>query len=395
MLALLTLAAVFPSFDLAAHEQPRLVRNAEAALAAEVKTITAVRNPRSAGGRHDFSSEGDYWWPDPKHPGGPYVQRDGLTNPDNFVAHRQLLLGFARTFGSLAGAYKVTRHEPYAAAAGRHLRAWFVDPATRMNPSLEYSQAIHGRFTGRGIGVIDTVHLAEVALGVEALRGSKALTAELEQGVVAWFRAYHGWIRTHRYGVDESKAENNHGTCWVLQAACYARLIGDEASLADCRRRLKEVLLPNQMARDGSFPREMVRTKPYGYALFNLDVMTALAVALSTPEENLLTWSLPDGRSLVRGAEFLAPFVADKNAWLKTVRKPANVIASQADSTAPIQPDVMYWDDWPVRQPFLLFAALTARRADWLETWKQLKADPTVDEIIRNFPVREPVLWIR
>src|SRR4051812_15375600 len=277
--ALLTLA-VLPNFDLAAFEKPRLVARAQAALAVQPKTIVAAKNPRSAGGLHDFSSEGDYWWPDPKNLDGPYVQRDGMTNPDNFVAHRQFLLSFARNFGYLAGAYKVTHEEKFAAAAVKHLHAWFVDPATRMNPSLLYSQAIKGRFTGRGIGVIDTVHLAEVALGVEALRGSRALTAAEEAAIVGWFRDYHHWIRTHQYGIDESKAENNHGTCWALQAACFAHLIGDENSLADCRRRLKEILLPSQMARDGSFPRELGRTKPFGYSIFNLDVMSALATVL-------------------------------------------------------------------------------------------------------------------
>src|SRR3954465_14268315 len=138
-------------FDLQAFERTRIVHVAETALASEARSITSARNPRSAGGPHDFSSEGDYWWPDPKNPDAPYIQRDGLTNPDNFVAHRQLLLSFVQNFGYLAGAYKVTHAERYAAAAVKHLHAWFVDPATRMNPSLEYSQAIKGRFTGRGI----------------------------------------------------------------------------------------------------------------------------------------------------------------------------------------------------------------------------------------------------
>src|SRR5258706_2662242 len=205
MIALLPLA-VLPGFDLVAYERPRLEKHAVAALAAATQTIVAARNPRSAGGLHDFSSEGDYWWPDPKNPDGPYIQRDGMTNPDNFVAHRQFLLSFARNFGWLAGAYKVTHEERFAAAAVKHLHAWFVDPATRMNPSLEFSQAIKGRFTGRGIGVIDTVHLAEIALGVEALRGSKTLTAAEEKDIAGWFRDYHHWLRTHDYGVTESKA---------------------------------------------------------------------------------------------------------------------------------------------------------------------------------------------
>ena len=56
--------------------------------------------------------------------------------------------------------------------------------------------------------------------------------------------------------------------------------------------------------------------------------------------------------------------------------------------------DVMYWNDWPARQPLLIFGALAAGRTEWLETWKKLNPDPTVEEIIRKLPVRQPVLWV-
>lgn len=362
------------SFNLTAHERPRVLPLAEAALGTQPVSITAVVNPRSAGGPHDFSSEGDYWWPDPKHPDGPYVRRDGETNPDNFLGHRRLLFAFARDFGALAAAYDLTRDERFAAAAVPHLRTWFVDAATRMNPSLTYAQSIRGVATGRGIGIIDTVHLAEVALGVRALHGARALDADTEARVRAWFRDYLRWIQTHPYGVDERNAENNHGTCWLLQATAFALLVGDASTLADCRQRFKETILPSQMAADGSFPRELARTKPYGYSIFNLDVMTAAAVLLSTPEENLMTFALPDGRGMLRGVEFLAPFLGDKSLW-------------------PRPPDVLHWEDWPVRQPALLFGALAAGRPDWLELWQRLPADPAVEEVRRNFPVRFPTLW--
>ncbi|HZP59297.1 MAG TPA: alginate lyase family protein [Opitutaceae bacterium] len=370
LLALLLL----PHFDLQAYEKDRVVALADAALHHAPRTITAVVNPRSPGGPHDFSSEGDYWWPDPKNPNGPYIRRDGMTNPDNFTAHRELLLDFVRDTDALIAAYRVTRDERYAAAAVKQLDAWFVNPETKMYPNLQYAQAIKGVCTGRGTGIIDTVHLAEVALGVRALRGSKALTPLEDAAITRWFRSYLLWIRVHPYGQDESKADNNHGTCWALQAACFARLAGDEAVLADCRRRFKEVIL-KQMAPDGSFPRELGRTKAYGYSIFNLDVMTALAQVLSTPQENLLTYQLPDGRSIVRGIEFLAPYLADKSKW-------------------PKPPDVMYWNDWPVRQPALIFGALATGNEDWLKLWERLPADPTVEEIRRNFPIRQPVLWV-
>jgi hypothetical protein len=105
---------------------------------------------------------------------------------------------------------------------------------------------------------------------------------------------------------------------------------------------------------------------------------------------------LPDGRSLVKGVEWLAPFIADKDSWVKSVYKtvPTAGQANPVRTNEHVKPDVMYWNDWPVRQPFLLFGALASGREDWLATWKKLDADPQVEEIRRNFPVRQPVLWL-
>jgi hypothetical protein len=66
-------SATLGDFDLAAHEHPRILRLANAAPSNEPRSITSIANPRSAGGPHDFSSEGDYWWPDPVRPNGPYI----------------------------------------------------------------------------------------------------------------------------------------------------------------------------------------------------------------------------------------------------------------------------------------------------------------------------------
>ncbi|MDZ4799936.1 MAG: alginate lyase family protein [Bryobacteraceae bacterium] len=113
--------------------------------------MTASRSPRSAGGTHDFFSEGDYWWPDPKNPAAPYLRRDGMTNPDNFVERRDALMRLSVEMPALTAAWKVTGRKKYAEHAARHLRAWFVDGAPRMNPHLEYAQAIHGRRHGRDV----------------------------------------------------------------------------------------------------------------------------------------------------------------------------------------------------------------------------------------------------
>lgn len=368
-------AQATPAFDLAAIERPRVLPAADRMLADAPITVTAARSPRSAGGPHDFFSEGDYWWPDPANPDGPYIQRDGMTNPDNFVAHRQAMMRFSIHVGTLTSAYLLTHDAKYARAAAGHVRAWFVDPATRMAPHLLYAQAITGRFTGRGTGIIDTIHLIEVARAVPVLAAAKALSGPDHAAVVQWFADYVTWLTTHKYGIDERDTKNNHATCWVMQVAAFAQVTGNQAVLDDCRRRFRTILLPDQMAADGSFPLELKRTKPYGYAIFNLDAFATICELLSTPSDNLWTFTLPDGRSMGRAVAWLFPYLKDKASW-------------------PLAKDVMYFDQWPVRQPSLLFAGLALGEGRYLDLWRGLDGSPTVEEVLRNLPVRHPLLWV-
>ncbi len=230
-----------------------------------------------------------------------------MTNPGNFVAHRQAMIRFSRIMGALASAYKITGDQKYVAQALNHCRAWFLDTATLMHPHLLYAQAIKGRATGRGIGVIDTIHFMEVVQALMAMQGAANMDPVALAGIKAWFSQYLTWLTTHKYGQDEMNATNNHGTCWVMQVAAFARFTGNKELLDFCTNRYKTVLLPNQMAADGSFPQELRRTKPYGYSLFNLDAMTTVCRILSTKENNLWAFQTPDGRSIKKGIEFLSP----------------------------------------------------------------------------------------
>lgn len=355
--------------------KPVVLENAEWAIRQPPITVTASRCERSAGGLHDFYSEGDYWWPDSTNIDGPYVQRDGMTNPQNFTEHRRAMIRLSSIIGALTSAFLITHDERYAKHALVHLRAWFIDEATRMNPNLQYAQAIKGRVTGRGIGIIDTIHLLEVVQGASILEKYYPKGRETIEGVRAWTSQYTQWLTTHPYGKDEMNAKNNHGTCWVMQVSQFAKFIGDDTLVNFCRDRYKNVLLPNQMATDGSFPLELKRTKPYGYSIFNLDAMAVTCLILTDDKEDLWNFTLADGRSIARGIGFLFPFLDNKNKW-------------------PYQQDVMYWNEWPVAQPALLFGAVIFQNKEWLQTWKRLDHNPEVEEVIRNLPVRNPLIWL-
>jgi hypothetical protein len=361
--------------NVAAIDRARIISAANQYLSEKPITITASSSPRSAGGLHDFFSEADYWWPDPKDPGGPYIQRDGMSNPNNFVEHRRALMRLSVQVPALVAAWKVTKDKRYAAHAAEHLRAWFIDERTRMNPNLQYAQAIHGVTTGRGTGIIDTIHLVEVARAIEVMEPSAALSPTERKSIKQWFADYLQWLTTSKNGIQERDAKNNHTTCWVMQVAAFAHLTGDQKLLDFCRERFKTVIVPNQIAVDGSFPEELRRTKPYGYELFNLEAMATVCQILSTPQNNLFTFQTADGRGFRRAMEYMAPFIANKKSW-------------------PLKPDVMYDNEWPMRQVSLLFAGIAFKRQDYFELWKKLPADSNVEEVIRNFFIRQPVLWM-
>ena len=362
------------TLDIRAIERRRLLPQAEALLAAEPRTIAAIPAPRSPAGPQDYYSEGDYWWPDPANPGGPYVRRDGRSNPDKFDGHRDALIAFGRTVPALAALWDLTGEVRFANAAMRHLAAWFIDPETRMNPNLDHAQAIIGVNSGRAIGVIDTLQIVEVARAAALFaRHDAPGYAAIRAGVEGWFASYLGWLTTSRFGTEERDEENNHGSCWLLQAASFAALLGRDDILADARARLKTIIIPTQIAPDGRQLLELARTKPYAYALFNLDVLAASAWLLGGA--NLIGWKTADGRSIGGAIAWMAPFIADKAKW-------------------PLPPDIEYWDGFPVRQPSLLFGGLAQKRGDWLALWQRLNPDPAIGEVVRNFPVRQPLLWL-
>jgi len=356
----------------AIQDHDRILRQANQWLPEKPQAITSFTSSRSPGGPHDFFSEADYFWPNPLNLNGPYKEIDGKSNPENFQDHRRAMIRLSLAVPALTVGFALTKNKAYAHAAAAHLLAWFVTPATRMTPNLQYSQGVrNGGPTGRSYGIIDSLHLVEPARAATFLKPFFSPADYL--ALQSWFRDYLGWMNSSEMGRKERDATNNHGICWALQAAEFARLIGDEGARAEVQDRLLKAQLPMQMAANGSFPRELARTKPYGYSIFNFDALTTLCWSLHG--EAMDTLRLSDGRGPCRAAVFLEPYLADKSTW-------------------PYPHDIQHWESWPVRSPGLLFCGLACKKPEYIALWRTLDPDPTDPEVIRNFPIRQPLLWV-
>lgn len=357
----------------AATDRNRILRASALALAERPRTVVDISSAKNPGGPHDYFSQADYFWPNPANPGGPYVNRDGQSNPDNFDGHRQVMVRLSLLVPQLAAAWLLTGERRYAVAATEHLRAWFVTPATRMSPNLEFAQGVVGVSTGRNYGIIDTLHLIEVARSAVLL--APTMSAADREGIRSWFAEYLQWMDTSQKGVAERDTKNNHATCWALQAAEFARVTGDDGLRRRIRQWYATELLTKQMGLDGSFPLELARTKPYSYSIFNFDVTAGLAQSLKSASDDTPAVALPDGRSLCKAAAWVFPYLKDKTTW-------------------PYKHDVQHFEALPVRSPGLLFAGLACHQQPYLDLWKTLPADPVDREILRNFPIRQPLLWV-
>ncbi|HLK65682.1 MAG TPA: alginate lyase family protein [Bryobacteraceae bacterium] len=291
-------------------------KNADAALKKGPWSVTYHRPDFIKAGPNDYYSEGPYWWPDPKNPKGPYIRKDGERNPDRYLNNRNDLGSLCTAVMSL-GLGSLLGDRRYGEHAARILSVWFVDPKTRMNPNLEYGQAVRGINTGRGTGIIDTVSMIHTAQGVMLLEQSGMLVAKLGDGVRTWFADYMKWMNTSQKGLDEKKSGNNHATWWTAQVAAYATLAGDQAMKQMAWEHYRTYLVPTEVKADGSCPREEERTQSLSYSAMNLDAFSVLCRIAEVNGVSLWNFRTAAGLGIEKSFHYLMPYVGHPDTWSK------------------------------------------------------------------------------
>lgn len=280
-------------------------------------TVTAVRPKNIELDVHDYYSEATYFWPDPDHPGGPYLRQDGRAYPGRFMDNKNALNAMSDAVFSLGTAAFLLDNTAYAQRAAKVINAWFVNPKSRMNPSLEYAQAIPGTDSGRPEGVLDGRVLIRAIQGMEFLAATGSWDAKDQTAVHHWFEEYLHWLLHSRTAEDEKNSGNNHASWYVAQLAAVSSFAGDKTAEQADFAFYRDNIFPRQIRKDGSAPREEARTRSLSYSAFNLEAYATTCRIAQVQGVDLWTLQGKNGATIATVIDYLAPYLSDPRKWNK------------------------------------------------------------------------------
>jgi hypothetical protein len=300
---------------------------------------------------HDYYSEAPYWWPDPANPTGPWVRKDGVINTARFLANKTALNSMCDAVFTLGTAAYLLDDPRYAKRAAAVIHTWFLNPQTRMNPNLEYSQAIRGSNNGRGAGVLDGRVFIQAIQGMEFLANTGAWDPREQKAVHEWFSEYLHWLTHSRHATDEKHSGNNHASWWAAQVAAVATFVEDNATEESTFHFYRDTIFPSQIRRDGSAPREEARTKSLSYSSFNAEAYSLVCRIAQVRGVDLWTVRAKDGATLATVIDYLTPYLKDPAKWRK-------------EQIAAYQSDGSY---------FLAFAGMGLKKPEYVALFRTLE----------------------
>ncbi len=295
----------------------KLIKKADKLI--EINKIYSVteklENPPS-GDKRDYMSIGPYWWPDPSKPNGlPYIRRDGETNPDyNNIKDSKYLDKLEEDVEVLSLAYFYTKNENYADFCSKLLKTWFLNDLTKMNPNLNFGQAIKGLNAGRGTGIIETRELYKVIDATILLQGCKSWTDKDHSELKKWFQEYLNWLLTSAIGIEEGKSTNNHGTYYSFQIMNFA-LFTNNLEIYNKEIELVKKRIDFQIHSDGSQPEELKRTKSWDYVNMNLYGFFLIARLTENVSIDLYNYKSKNNVGMKEAFDWLIPYFENYKNW--------------------------------------------------------------------------------
>lgn len=301
-----------------------IVENAIAALKQPVANVVDHGVLPPSGDPHDYFSYSPYWWPNPDDPDGPYIWRDGEVNPDRHTSDITPIESMVDRVTSLVPAWYFTGDERYATSAAEQLRAWFLDPGTKMNPNVQFGQKRRGHDYDSPSGVLEAWRMRWVIDCAILLESYSGWTAEDAKALRQWFSQFATWMVESPTGIEESMQPNNHGSWYNAQLILYA-LYGENVDIARTQLDDMPARIFSQVFIDGRQPQELIRTRSLNYSIYNARALITVARLGRHLDYDLFAYRSLEGRSIRLAVDYMTPFILGKEEWpIEQIRPHSN-----------------------------------------------------------------------
>lgn len=295
-----------------------LIDEANKDLSFKANPVTNKNILPPSGNKHDYLSIAPYWWPNPNTSNGlPWVRKDGQVNPQtrgNDTDQLRLSELF-NALENLSFAYYFSEDIKYANKAKALIQIWFVDSETRVNPNVNYGQAVPGINDGRPAGIIEWVAISSLVTTLEILYKNNNLDLNFKTAVDSWLAEYVNWLQNSDFGKKDDNGTQNHANWYDYQVVGLLMYLDKdtEAKIHVENTKIKRIAL--QIEPDGSQPKELARTKSVYYSDMNLRAMSLVADLGNRLGVDLWGFETSDGRSLKKAYAYLRPYAEWKKPW--------------------------------------------------------------------------------
>jgi hypothetical protein len=310
----------------------RLTAEADAAFKKGPFSVMYKKSTPKSGDKHDYISIGIYWWPDPSKPNGlPYIRHDGEVNPEtkNDTFDKNSLVQFTASVLDLTSAYVITGERSYANYAAELIKVCFLYPETKMNPNLNFGQAVPGINDGRKEGIIESVNFVGVIEAAKILNKNSILKDADYANLKKWFKEYLKWLMESKIGQEEFNATNNHGTWFAVQAVQYAKFTGQNALAKKILGDIVPSRIASQVTSDGKLPEELARAIPLHYSIYALTAFMILSKMAEEIGIDYWNFKTADGKSIKIALDYILPYIEGSKKLTVNGKEPVEKMSAQ------------------------------------------------------------------
>ena len=295
-----------------------LKEKADEALGFKANSVVNKTRIPASRNKHDYLSYAPYKWADStKIDGLPWITRDGEINPlsQGYDTDFKRTSEFFKTIEILGWAFYYSDEDKYANKAIELIRTWYINEDTKVNPNINFGQAVPGAAEGRKAGVQEWLNQYHIITALQIFENANMLTDDIKCEMKNWFEQYLNWLLTNEMAIEAGNTGQNHANHYNHQVVGLLIYLNRTKEAKQIIENAKYNRIAIQISPDGRQPKEMGRTRSVHYASLNLWSLSELTFIGKKLGVDLWSFETEDKRSLRQAFLYLKKYVNQPEKW--------------------------------------------------------------------------------